>query len=45
MKLQKIDEHEGKKLIVDDYMLDKVFAKVKEITDTENFGNTKMSRK
>ena len=36
----KIEEHEGKKyLMVDDYMLNKVLDKIKEIRGTEKFDN------
>ena len=40
----KIGEHEEKKYLVDDYMLDKVLKKhrVKEIIGVEKFDNTKI---
>ena len=38
----KIEEHEGKEYsVVDDYMLDKVLNKVKEIIVMEKFDDTK----
>ena len=39
----KIKEHEGKKyLMVDDYVLDKILDKIKEIIDIEEFDNAKI---
>ena len=39
----KIEEHEGKiHLIIDDYMLNKVLDKIKEIIGLEQFDNTKI---
>ena len=37
----KIEEHEGKKyFIVDDYMIDKILDKIKEIIGVEKFNDT-----
>ena len=39
----RIKEHEGKKyLMVDDYVLDKILDKIKEIIDIEEFDNAKI---
>ena len=39
--MEKIEKHEGKKqFIADDYMLDKVLDKIKEITGIEKFNDT-----
>ena len=37
----KIKEHEGKKIIVEDYILDKVLDKNKEVTGIEQFDDAK----
>ena len=39
----KVKQHEGKKyLMIDDYILDKVLDKIKEIIDRKKFDNTKI---
>ena len=39
----KIKKHEGKKyLVVNDYMVDKILYKIKEIIDIEKFDDIKM---
>ena len=41
--IRKIKEHEGKKkLMIDDYVLNKVLDKIKAIISIENFNNTKI---
>ena len=42
-EMEKIEEHEGKKyLMVDDYIIDKVLDKIKEIIRIEKFDDTKI---
>ena len=39
----KIEEHKGKtSLMIDDYMVEKVLHKIKEIRDIKNFNNIKI---
>ena len=38
----KIEERKGKYLAVEDYMLDKVLNKIKEIIENKQFANTKI---
>ena len=41
--MAKAKEHGGKKyLMIDDYVLDKVLDKIKEILSIEEFGNTRI---
>ena len=41
--MEKIEKHEGKKsLTAEDYMMDKVLGKIKMITGTQKFDDTKI---